>query len=155
MQTITTIGLDIAKSVFQVHGVDAEGNVLLRRQLRGGHYGQRSGVPHSKAEHMAAPTNTALVKKSLPTWSRPHMAQSGHLASASLRPRTPECDRRSCPLQIDVPKLQPPVSSLLPTARHHEPRFRSAAESPVNRQSLDQVPREPCFWRLRHRLRRW
>jgi putative ABC transport system substrate-binding protein len=26
MQTITTIGLDIAKSVFQVHGVDAEGN---------------------------------------------------------------------------------------------------------------------------------
>jgi transposase len=30
MQTITTIGLDIAKSVFQVHGVDAEGNLLLR-----------------------------------------------------------------------------------------------------------------------------
>ena len=28
MQTITTIGLDIAKSVFQVHAVDAEGNVL-------------------------------------------------------------------------------------------------------------------------------
>ena len=27
MQTISTIGLDIAKSVFQVHGVDAEGNV--------------------------------------------------------------------------------------------------------------------------------
>jgi hypothetical protein len=25
MQTITTIGLDIAKSVFQVHGIDAEG----------------------------------------------------------------------------------------------------------------------------------
>jgi hypothetical protein len=34
MQTITTIGLDIAKSVFQVHGVDAEGHVLLRRQLK-------------------------------------------------------------------------------------------------------------------------
>jgi hypothetical protein len=34
MQTITTIGLDIAKSVFQVHGVDAEGNVVLRRQLK-------------------------------------------------------------------------------------------------------------------------
>ena len=32
MQTVTTIGLDIAKSVFQVHGVDAEGNVILRRQ---------------------------------------------------------------------------------------------------------------------------
>jgi transposase len=34
MQTITTIGLDIAKSVFQVHGIDADGNVVLRRQLK-------------------------------------------------------------------------------------------------------------------------
>jgi transposase len=34
MQTITTIGLDIAKSVFQVHGIDAEGKVLIRRQLK-------------------------------------------------------------------------------------------------------------------------
>ena len=34
MQAITTIGLDIAKSVFQVHGHDAEGNVLIRRQLK-------------------------------------------------------------------------------------------------------------------------
>src|ERR1700693_5348210 len=34
MQAITTIGLDIAKSVFQVHGVDGEGNVVLRRQLK-------------------------------------------------------------------------------------------------------------------------
>ena len=34
MQAITTIGLDIAKSVFQVHGVDAEGKVVFRRQLK-------------------------------------------------------------------------------------------------------------------------
>ena len=34
MQTITTIGLDIAKSVFQVHGIDAGGKVLFRRQLK-------------------------------------------------------------------------------------------------------------------------
>src|SRR5207342_449572 len=34
MQAVTTIGLDIAKSVFQVHGVDAQGNVVVRRQLR-------------------------------------------------------------------------------------------------------------------------
>ena len=34
MQTVRTIGLDIAKSVFQVHGVDADGNVILRRQLK-------------------------------------------------------------------------------------------------------------------------
>ena len=29
MQTITTIGLDIAKSVFQVHGVDGAGQVVI------------------------------------------------------------------------------------------------------------------------------
>jgi transposase len=37
MQTITTIGLDIAKSVFQVHGVDAGGQVIVRRQLKRRH----------------------------------------------------------------------------------------------------------------------
>lgn len=34
MQAITTIGFDIAKSVFQVHGVDAEGHLVIRRQLK-------------------------------------------------------------------------------------------------------------------------
>jgi transposase len=34
MQAITTIGLDIAKSVFQVHGVDPAGEVIIRRQLK-------------------------------------------------------------------------------------------------------------------------
>jgi len=34
MQAVTTIGLDIAKSVFQIHGVDAAGNVIIRRQLK-------------------------------------------------------------------------------------------------------------------------
>ena len=34
MHTVTTIGLDIAKSVFQVHGVDGGGQIVLRRQLK-------------------------------------------------------------------------------------------------------------------------
>ncbi|NIU61740.1 MAG: IS110 family transposase [Pseudomonas stutzeri] len=34
MNEVTTIGVDLAKSVFQVHGVDASGQVVLRRQLR-------------------------------------------------------------------------------------------------------------------------
>jgi transposase len=34
MQAITTIGLDIAESVFQVHGIDAVGKVLGRRQSK-------------------------------------------------------------------------------------------------------------------------
>ena len=37
MQTVTTIGLDIAKSVFQVHAVDAAGKVIIRRQLKRGY----------------------------------------------------------------------------------------------------------------------
>lgn len=37
MQTVTTIGLDIAKAVFQVHGIDAAGNVVIRRELRRRH----------------------------------------------------------------------------------------------------------------------
>lgn len=34
MAQIVTIGLDLAKNVFQVHGVDAAGAVVVRRQLR-------------------------------------------------------------------------------------------------------------------------
>ena len=34
MKAVTTIGLDIAKSVFQVHGIDAAGKVAIRKQLR-------------------------------------------------------------------------------------------------------------------------
>jgi transposase len=31
---VTTIGLDLAKSVFQVHAVDGDGNVVVRKALR-------------------------------------------------------------------------------------------------------------------------
>ena len=31
---ITTIGIDLAKAVFQVHGVDVHGKTVLRKQLR-------------------------------------------------------------------------------------------------------------------------
>ena len=34
MDTVTTVGLDIAKSVFQVHGINAAGKVIVRRQLK-------------------------------------------------------------------------------------------------------------------------
>jgi transposase len=36
MEGVTTIGLDIAKSVFQVHGVDAAGKVIVQRRLTRG-----------------------------------------------------------------------------------------------------------------------
>jgi len=34
MQAVTTVGLDIAKSVFQVHGIEVAGKVVIRRQLK-------------------------------------------------------------------------------------------------------------------------
>ncbi len=33
-QEITTVGLDLAKNVFKVHAVGADGRVVVRRQLR-------------------------------------------------------------------------------------------------------------------------
>jgi transposase len=36
MSNVMTIGLDIAKSVFQVHGVDAAGEVAVRKKLTRG-----------------------------------------------------------------------------------------------------------------------
>ncbi|MBC8158779.1 MAG: IS110 family transposase, partial [Alphaproteobacteria bacterium] len=34
MNEVITIGVDLAKNVFQVHGIDAEGAVVACRQLR-------------------------------------------------------------------------------------------------------------------------
>ena len=33
MERVTTIGLDIAKSIFQVHGIDGTGGIVVRRRL--------------------------------------------------------------------------------------------------------------------------
>jgi len=34
MEQVTTVGIDLAKNVFQVHGVDSRGKTVLRKQLR-------------------------------------------------------------------------------------------------------------------------
>ena len=36
MKDVSTIGSDLAKNVFQVHGIDGSGKTVLRRQLRRG-----------------------------------------------------------------------------------------------------------------------
>ena len=36
MEGIVVVGFDLAKNVFQVHGVGADGSVVVRRQLRRG-----------------------------------------------------------------------------------------------------------------------
>jgi transposase len=45
MTTITTVGLDLAKSVFQVHGTDEDGRPVVRKKLRRGQmFGFFSGL---------------------------------------------------------------------------------------------------------------
>jgi len=54
-----------------------------RDLIRGGHYGQRSCEPHKQAEHMAAPTKPAGVKKVL---ANPEPSTHGHFCDiATLR----------------------------------------------------------------------
>ena len=54
MTNITTIGLDLAKSVFQVHGADRDGGPVLRRKLR------RSQVLGSCLSALIRPHRNAL-----------------------------------------------------------------------------------------------
>ena len=49
---ITTIGLDLAKSVFQVHGVDATGQVVVRRARR--------HLPHRSPTHVSSAPDGSL-----------------------------------------------------------------------------------------------
>ena len=61
MQAITTIGLDIAKSVFQVHGVDVDGQVArwLGGQVARWPGGQvASHVGHSVTQRSSVQTKT-------------------------------------------------------------------------------------------------
>ena len=36
LSSVTRVGLDLAKNAFQVHGVDAKGEVVVTRKLRRG-----------------------------------------------------------------------------------------------------------------------
>ena len=62
MSEIATVGLDLAKNVFQVHGADASGRAVLRRTLRRGQVLEfPAGLPlctvaMGAARHAAAPT---------------------------------------------------------------------------------------------------
>jgi transposase len=40
MEKVTTVGIDLAKNVFSLHGVDASGKVALRRTVRRGEFAQ-------------------------------------------------------------------------------------------------------------------
>ena len=62
---ITTVGLDLAKHVFQVHGVDAEGATVVRRQLRRGQVLQVLATQIEQIE-----TAVAALEKQLMAWHK-------------------------------------------------------------------------------------
>jgi len=89
-----------------------------RDLIRAGHYGQRPCEPHLKAEHMAAPTNAANVKKVLVN-SEP----STHGTSLTSRDVRLESAKRAnadidqiavanCDFMSTRPKLKRPARSL-------------------------------------------
>jgi hypothetical protein len=82
MGTITTIGLDIAKSVFQVHGIDATGEVVVRRRLSRGRI-----LAFSRNTWPDQPAEGRRLKRHLPTESRPHTAISGLARPARSLPK--------------------------------------------------------------------
>ena len=53
---ISMIGLDLAKSIFQVHAVDASGEIVVRKALRRAVLRQAAAVPdrHGSVWHVAS-----------------------------------------------------------------------------------------------------
>ena len=102
-----------------------------RDLIRGGHYGQRSCEPHLKAEHMAAPTNAANVKKAL--------ANSEPSTHGTLLPLA---NAAACP-QLAAPDVRPPRREF---GLNSEPTRRSLVLIEVCcRYARDNSPRIEAF----------
>jgi transposase len=90
MQTITTIGLDIAKSVFQVHGVDAGGQVVIRRQLK------EAGQLFEFISAVIEPLNQYLTTE---LHRGPHLMIAGALRERSSAKQEPWRKNQASPLR--------------------------------------------------------
>jgi transposase len=123
MQAVTTIGLDIAKSLFQVHGVDAEGKVLIRRQLKRRHvlaFFQKLppclvGIEACATSHHWSRELKALghaVRLMPPTYVKPYVKRQ--------MPLTPRPSRQGLPSQTCLNLLDPqPWTAVHPRCRRH------------------------------------
>ena len=144
MQTISTIGLDIAKSVFQVHGVDAAGQVLVRRQLKRRQvlaFFQRLppcvvGIEACASSHYWSRELQALghaVRLMPPAYVKPYVKrQKNDSADAEAI-----CEAVTRPNMRFVPTKT--VEQELPGAASHAPSFYPSADV---RHQLN--PRTPC-----------
>ena len=80
-----------------------------RDLIRGGHYGQRSCEPHLKAEHMAAPTNAANVKKALANSEPSTHYRTVDFRGAALASYQGHCERHTAcpPVSSPACKIKP------------------------------------------------
>ncbi|CAM2157480.1 hypothetical protein PT2222_410011 [Paraburkholderia tropica] len=67
---ITTIGIDLAKNVFQVHGVNKHGKVLLRKQLRREHEPSRVWWRLQLLREMVWTPPSRIARRWPSTWAR-------------------------------------------------------------------------------------
>src|SRR5262249_2079104 len=71
MSEVTTIGLDLAKHVFQVHGIDAQGATVLRKRLRRGQVlAFFSRIPRCLVGLEACATAHYWARESRRAWAR-------------------------------------------------------------------------------------
>ena len=107
MQAVTTIGLDIAKSVFQVHGVDITGQVVIRRQLKRRYVlaffarlpACLVGVEACASSHHWARELTALgheVKLMPAQYVKPYVKRGGRTMRPTRRPSARRSPARRC-----------------------------------------------------------
>src|SRR5260370_3662252 len=161
MAEIVTIGLDIAKSVFQVHGVDAAGQVVVRRPLRRSHVlrffaGQAPcivGIEACATSHYWSRQLQALghsVRLMPPSYVKPYvkrqkndMADAEAICEAVMRP-TMRCVETKTPEQQSVLMLHRirlmlvrQRTLLSNTIRAHMAEFGIVA--PIGRQGLDRL----------------
>jgi transposase len=135
MQTVATIGLDIAESIFQVHGVDAGGQVVIRRRLK-----RRYVLAFFQKLSPCLVGIEACASSHY--WSR-ELQALGHICEAVTRPnmrfvatKTPE--QQSClTLHRTRHLLIRQQTSVINAIRAHVAEFGIVA--PVGRNGVDQL----------------
>lgn len=161
MSTVTTIGLDIAKSVFQVHDISATGEVLIRRQVRRGQVLKffaslppcLIGIEACASAHHWSRELQSLghqVKLMPPAYVKPYvkrqkndMADAEAICEAVTRPtmrfvETKTCEQQSILMRHRVRLMQVRQRTMLTNAiRAHLAEFGLVAK--IGREGVDEL----------------
>ncbi|SIT49300.1 hypothetical protein BN2475_1340002 [Paraburkholderia ribeironis] len=136
---IATVGLDLAKTLFQVHGVDSQGHTVVRKQLRradvlaffaklepcvvgmeacgSSHYWGRAYRCAESAPSMIGPINLDMKQTGKPSAGKPHarfdVAGAGNVTmAAGLRPTVKAVERPPEPT-VRAPVFDPTFGGLV------------------------------------------